>query len=155
MKVRNGNNICVNGLPAEQVFKGAFVLGQKNIRQFVNFHRRTGFDGKFVFYLKIRKMALHPGEDKFHRQIAGLVVGRYEETSQRERFAAAYLNFEMKGKELRFGVDGGSEFFGRPSREKMIAVADYLADLLARAGFRSVIVKYLRENEYAITCFSD
>ena len=97
--------------PDWHVFKNSFILNKQRIGRFITFHSQQGFDGKFVFNKKTRKLVLAPGEDDSqHSAIAYSTDTAYK----REDIIAAYITFSKEGNKCVFELDEESSSFDEP-----------------------------------------
>jgi|GEM_PF-4570057 len=155
MKIPPKKSINVDGQPAWHAFKLTFILNRGSIRPFIQFH--SSFYGKFVFNKLTQRLAAAFGEeDKCHSAIAGSVADR---VAGNPHLVGAEIEFKREGGQLRFELEGASGSYGRPSRNEMKMVAEYIADLISASGLvarrSSIVIKFDEGNKYIITAFLD
>ena len=146
-KPLNLNSLCmVNGASTRRArLEQTFLLSSINIKRFLD---SQNFTGKFVYYNG--KLALHPGEDKKHRDILEFIDPK--KTDGTGVIAAMIMHRQCQN------ISGFQHFiilsmgsgFGFPGREEMKKVGEFITGLIKAAVPKANPEMFLRDQGH---CF--
>jgi len=133
--------------------KSSFSLTIGNIRSFIKkaLGSISGFDGKFVFHVGIKKLAVGP-VSLHHVRIAEAIVdnSKFWKKDNPDVIAGVINVRVLKGaKEIRIRAFSNSEIF--VTNQDVSLVTDYFQEILKKRGIEILRCAQFKENVYKIS----